>query len=227
MTVPPAPPPPQQTSTQQASTAAETALVIAVASALLLSATVAIAMASLAVLLKGFRVRAQSMEASLTIVMGHPPGQDGFYGPAGHAMARLNLLRRAQFAVMAARRIDLALTRAHSRGESMPQALAGAVQLERRYYAQHLMAIWGRQKAGAQVDSAAMTYGRLIGWHTVRDKKTSAECLAADGKNFYADHMPVIGYPGTVHPHCRCLPGAPFPRGAILPSYGLKLRRAA
>ena len=227
----PSTPPPQQTAsvtqTPPPDAAQDAALAVAVANALLTAATVAVAVGSLSLLLKGARMRARSMEASLTVVMGHPPGQDGFYGPAGQAMARLNLLRRAQFTVMAARRIDAAVTQAHSRGESMTRALADAVRLERRYYAQHLIAIWGRQKAGAQVDSAAMTYGRLLGWHTVRDKKTSPECLAADGKNFYADHMPVIGYPGTVHPHCRCLPGTPFPRGAILPSYGLKVRRAA
>ena len=67
-----------------------------------------------------------------------------------------------------------------------------------------------------QVDMATMTYGLLLGWHTVIDKRTSAECYWANGQNFHADQMPAIGYPGAVHPHCRCYPGAPFPGGKLL-----------
>jgi hypothetical protein len=133
--------------------------------------------------------------------------------------------------VAAARRIGADLSAAHSRGQSLPAALLKSVQRERRFYAQHLMAIWQRSQAGAQVDSAQMTYGNLLGWHALRDKNTSADCLAADGRNFYADHMPLIGYPGAVHPHCRCQAGTPFPGARLLPSFGTpqagRYRRAA
>lgn len=217
----------QQTTPEQPGYGQDALLAAAVANVLLTAITAAAAVESLRLLLRGAKLRAASMQAALGVVMAHPPGQDGYFGPASAAAARLNLIRRAQFTVAAARRIDADLTAARSQGRSQLRALADAVQRERRYYAQHLMAIWVRMQAGAQADSAAMQYGRLLGWHTVRDRRTSPECLAANGKNFYVEHMPVIGYPGAVHPNCRCRPGEPFPRGAILPSYGLQLRRAA
>jgi hypothetical protein len=171
------------------------------------------------------------MLAALDIVISFPPGQTGAYGPATLATERLNLTRRAQFAINAARRIGADLTAARSQGRSISSQLAASVQRERRYYAQHLVAIWNRSQAGAQTDSAAMTYGRLLGWHAKRDAHTSRECLAADGRNFYADHMPLIGYPGAVHTHCRCQPGSPFPGARLVPSFGLPeaatYRRAA
>jgi hypothetical protein len=169
--------------------------------------------------------------AALQIAMAHPPGLTGAYGAATLTTERLNLQRRAQFVVLASRRIGADLVSVHSRGQSMGEALLSAVSRERRYYAQHLLAIWNRSEAGAQTDNAAMTWGNLLGWHAVRDRNTSAECLAANGKNFYADHMPLIGYPGAVHPHCRCQAGAPFPGARLVPSHGLpqgsKYRRAA
>jgi len=212
--------------------AAEQALVTAVASALLAEgltsgAGLAAIMTGLAIPLAAVKLRSVAMRAALGMVLSHPPGQDGFWGDAGRQMARQNLLRRAQFTVSAAHRLSDDVSRAISAHQSIVTAISSGLDRERRFYGQHLVAIWGRQRAGAQVDSAAMLHGRMLGWHTVRDAKTSKECLAADGKNFYADHVPLIGYPGAVHPNCRCQPGAPFPHGAILPSYGLTLRRAA
>jgi hypothetical protein len=207
---------------------------LTVAGVLLTAASVDAALAALSAagagalgLLLKSKAERLAWRAALGIVMSHPPGADGFHGAAGANMARTNLMRRAQFTVSAAQRLSKDVSRAISALQPVVAALDRGVTRERRFYGQHLLAIWQRQKAGAQADSAAMDHGRMLGWHTELDGKTSAECKAANGKNFYADRVPVIGYPGAVHPHCRCRPGAPFPDGAILPSHGLTLRRAA
>lgn len=161
---------------------------------------------------------ATALRAALGIVMSMPSEAIGIIGPATRQVARLNLLRRAQFAVSALNRIAADVRQARSRGQPVAQALAESVARERRYFGMHREAIWNRDKAAAQVDSSALSYGMLLGWHTVLDKHTSAECRAANGRNFYADAMPLIGFPGGVHPHCRCYPGRPWPGGGILPS---------
>jgi hypothetical protein len=74
---------------------------------------------------------------------------------------------------------------------------------------------------------AALEHGNLLGWNTVIDERTSAECRAADGKNYYATAMPDIGFPGSVHPACRCYPSGPHPGGRLLPSRGKRFARAA
>lgn len=222
---------PQQPPPQQQGTSQDTALAIAIGTVLVTATSAAVGIGALGAFLSAARIPRQAMLAALDLVMSHPPGQTGFYGPATMAMERANLQRRAAFVVAAARRIGSDIVAAHSQGRPAATALAVSLKRERRFYAQHLIATWQRSQAGARTDSAAMTYGLLLGWHTVRDTRTSADCLAADGKNFYADHMPLIGYPGSVHPHCRCLPGAPYPGGRLLPSYGLppasRYRKAA
>jgi len=226
---------PQQAPQQAPQPPGNEAVVLTVAGLLLTSLTVDAAMTGLddagVAELAGMALTTAAMRASwrvaFSIVMGHPPGQDGFYGQAGRQVARTNLLRRAQFTVSAAQRLSQDVSRAISARQPIATALDAGVTRERRFYGQHLMAIWARQKAGAQADSSAQDYGRMLGWHTVIDGKTSRECRRADGKNFYVDRMPLIGYPGSVHPSCRCEPGEPFDDGAILPSYGLDLRRAA
>jgi len=88
-------------------------------------------------------------------------------------------------------------------------------------------------RAAAQVDTAVMDHGLLLGWHSVNDRRTSPECRAANRHNFRADDMPLIGFPGAVHPHCRCWPGAPFPGAPMVgETFGPRLptrltRRAA
>jgi hypothetical protein len=220
--------PPQQ---DPAADIAVAAAVAEIGTVLLTAVTVAAAAGALARMTQGMGIARQAMFSALGITMGHPPGQTGFYGPATMATERSNLQRRAMFVLAAARRITADLAAAHSRGQGMAAALAAAVTRERRFYAQHLIATWQRSQAGAQVDGEAMTRGLLLGWHTKHDSKTSAECRQADGRNFYADHMPLIGYPGAVHPHCRCRAGAPFPGARLLPSTGIpstgRYRRAA
>ena len=215
-TAPPQAPPPAAGAGQAALT---------VAGILAVSLTVDAALAALsaagaAALYGGLTLKSKvdriAWRAALSIVMGHPPGQDGFHGAAGRNMARVNLLRRAQFTVSAAQRLSQDVSRAISALQPVADALQRGVTRERRFYGQHLIAIWQRMKAGSQADSAAMTHGQLLGWHTVIDGRTSAECRAADGFNFLVDRVPKIGYPGAVHPHCRCYPGRPYDGAKIL-----------
>jgi hypothetical protein len=218
MTMPqqPAPPP---------GDAGQDALVLAVASALLTASTVDAAVQAASSAVKVTGAAALGLRAALGIVMSFPPAQDSFYGQAGQQAARQNLLRRAQFTVSAAKRLSQDVSRAISARQPVAAALSAGIDRERRFYGSHLLAIWNRTRAAAQTDTAVMTYGDLLGWATVLDTKTSKDCRDANGKNYYASAMPVIGYPGAVHPHCRCYPTSPYRNGKILPSYG-KLRRA-
>lgn len=163
-----------------------------------------------------------AIRGALAVAMSLPPDRLGAAGPASLAMIRANTLRRAQFVVASAMRLTRDIREARSRGTSVASALAGGITRERRYFGQHVAAMWTRAQAGAKVDSAAGLYGPLLGWHTVRDARTSPDCLAADRHNFWADAVPLIGYPGAVHPHCRCEPSKPYPGARILPSAGAR-----
>lgn len=159
-----------------------------------------------------------ALRGALAIVMSFPPDVLGATGPATQRMLMLNQIRRAQFTVNAAERIARAVADARSRGQDVARAFYDAVQAEQRWYAQHLLASWSRADAAARVDSAAMQYGLLLGWNATEDDRTTAECRWADGRNFRADSMPLIGYPGMVHVHCRCWASRPHPGAPILPS---------
>jgi hypothetical protein len=192
----PQPPPPGQ----PPPAAQQQQLALAAATVLATAATAAAAASVLAPVFAAWGVRRRVTEAELEIIFGMPPEKAGFYGPAGANIARVNLMRRAMFLVAGIFRLngDDSLMRAGAEAGLWTYALAR----ERRFYGQQLVAGWGRAKAAAQVDSASMLYGTYLGWHTVRDSRTSPECLAADGRNFWSYRMPRIGYPGTVHPHC-------------------------
>jgi hypothetical protein len=203
------PVPPQQ----QPTPAQQQQLGVACAAALT-AASVPLAMITLGPVLAALNIRRRVGEAVLGILMGHPPDAAGFYGPATANVARTNLVRRAMFAAASIFRLtgDDRLMQAGAQAGYWEDAVAR----ERRFYGQQLVAGWNREKAAAQVDSASMEHGRLLGWHTVLDAKTSLECIAAHGHNFHADVMPPIGYPGMVHPNCRCRPGPPFPGASML-----------
>lgn len=89
----------------------------------------------------------------------------------------------------------------------------GDLHAERRYIGQHLAAERGRRDAARAVDAAAKRYGPELGWYSVRDERSTAGCRAMHGRNFNAAVPPVVegqpAYPGAVHVHCRCRPGAP------------------
>ena len=197
MTTPQQPPPQQPPPTN-------TQLALAAAGVLADAATVSIALAALWPLFLAAGVKKPALQSALEVVMNYPPDRQGFYGPATARVARLNLIRRAQFLIHSSRRF----TQAQLRG---PEAMFEQMAAERRYYGQHQEALWSRMQAAARVDTAVMDYGLLLGWNTVLDSHTSPECIAADRHNFRADKMPRIGYPGAVHLHCRCMPGPPFP----------------
>jgi len=197
-------PPAQQQQQQQQQ------LAVAAASALATAGTVASAATILGAAFAAAGIRRAVLHRALGVVMDHPPDRAGFHGPAGAQAARLNLVRRAQFLVASARRLAADAVREAS-GMGGPDALARQVNRERRYYGQHLEAMWNRARAAEQTDMAALDYGLLLGWYTWRDSRTSPECLAADRHNYRADRMPPIGFPGGVHAHCRCVTGPPFP----------------
>jgi hypothetical protein len=194
---------------------------MAAAAALVLAqaVTVADAVAGLALLFKGFSIRAAALRISLAVVMGMPPDRQGAMGNATMTVSNLNVVRRAQFLVAAARRVNADITSAISNRTSIREAIATALVRERRYYGQHLQAGWNRMDAAARTDSAAMQYGLLLSWNAVMDSHTSPECRAADGSNYRADVMPWLGYPGMVHPHCRCYPGRPIDGAKIIPAW--------
>lgn len=163
----------------------------------------------------------------LGFVMAHPPQATGVTGSASGHVSRLNTARRAQFAIASTMRVVNAMLAARAHGEDAKAAGEAQMERERRYYQQHLDAMRQRAIAAAKVDMAAMEYGPLLGWKAVLDSHTSLECAAANGRNFYAGRPPYIGYPGAVHPACRCKPVRPWPGGKLLPGSGPRYARAA
>jgi hypothetical protein len=208
-------PPPQQPPDIAGQDAAAVAVI---ATALVSAVTAAAALSAVAALLRPRKIDRRAMLVALTVVMEMPPEQTGAVGSATLNASRTNLIRRAQFALNASRRLTSDVVEARSRGEGIRQALAAGMARERRYFGQHRDAIWQRAQAAMNVDMAAWNYGDLLGWRTVLDSRTSADCRAANGANFYASSPPLIGYPGSVHPHCRCYAGPPRIGARMLPS---------
>lgn len=141
----------------------------------------------------------------------------GVSAPASLESQDIERLFRAQFVLAGSRRV-LAALRA---GIAARQALAP----EQRYFAQHIVAMRKRRDAAAIADRLATLYGATLGWHAILDSRTSPECREAHGKNFTVGERPAIGYPGAVHPHCRCKPGRPFATSSTV--YSVKPDRKA
>lgn len=141
-----------------------------------------------------------------------PPNGGGRLGEAGRRMQRLNILRRAQYVLAAARRVTRQLGTDRSR-----EAVAEALRREQQFWRQHQEASTKRTQAAAVADSVAQQHGvptrrgTILGWHAENDERTTGECRAAHGKNWIVERPPRIGIPGTVHVHCRCRPVAPWP----------------
>lgn len=132
--------------------------------------------------------------------------------------ARQELYFRAAYVLAAARRIGHDLLA----GKSPRQAVAR----EARFAKMHEFARKQRLSAAAQVGRAASLYGPTLGWYTWIDGSTTPECLAADGANFDAAQRPLIGWPGSVHPRCRCRPGPPHPTSRTVDGTILREARA-
>jgi hypothetical protein len=109
---------------------------------------------------------------------------------------------RAAFLLNSSRRIEDAWRRG--------VAPADQAKREIHYWALHHKAAANRLAMARGVDVAAQSFGQVLGWYATLDDRTSTECRRAHGHNFRADQRPLIGWPGTVHPSCRCRPGVPF-----------------
>lgn len=133
-----------------------------------------------------------------------PPGAP--IGGSGITTARLERTFRATFLYGSAKRIARQM-----REGKQPLEI---IRVERAYFARHLEAQGKRRAAARAVDRAAASHGPVLGWYAKMDHRTTAECRWANGKNFEVGKRPPVGYPGTVHPNCRCKPGPPHP-GAI------------
>ena len=101
----------------------------------------------------------------------------------------------------------------------------GTMKDEQKYFNQHLDAGRNRHAKASAVDKAAKRYGATLGWHAKMDSITSEECREAHGRNFNVARVPEIGFPGTVHRHCRCKPGRPFATSKSV--YDVKIHRRA
>lgn len=121
---------------------------------------------------------------------------------AVRANRRAEVTYRAAYLLNAARRIHRDLRAGRTIGQSMSR--------ERTNWVAHLDARDRRTVAAAEIDVAAKAFGELLGWYSKMDSRTSDECRLANGHNFHVGARPLIGYPGTVHPNCRCEPGMPF-----------------
>lgn len=136
-------------------------------------------------------------------------------GPAARLVAAGEPTYRAAYLLAAARRVRASM----AAGKTLEEALA----VEQRFTLAHLAAQDNRARAAAAVDKAAATHrSGLLGWKAVMDSRTSAECRAANGRNFSLLSPPAIGYPGSVHVNCRCRPVTAF---ANAPMVGEQVER--
>lgn len=119
---------------------------------------------------------------------------------------------RAQYVLAGSRRVQAAVDAGTPRRE--------AIAREKVYFEQHLHAVRNRFNSAQQVDNASKKYGPVLGWHATLDSRTSKECREAHGKNFEVTTRPAIGYPGSVHPRCRCRAGRKFATSATV--YSIK-----
>ena len=141
----------------------------------------------------------------------------GEIGPMQKLERRQSLAWRALYVIAAAERLHDA------------QDFERAFQREHSYFLRHLAAEERRLRAAALVDVASRLLDDrteeqetskvpLLGWRSVIDQRTTPECKWANGQNFRADRIPVIGLPGAVHPRCRCTSGPPVEGAPLLPS---------
>lgn len=203
----PVQPPPQQQDDGLDNPALAIAVAALLASAAATAVPIAAAVASLRIRFALSAAAMSALSAVVSQVMERPPAVTGVIGAASAQTSRMNAARRAQYVIAAAKRVLGAAREARAKGEPVGAAVRGALATERRYYSQHQAAMWNRATAAGQVDLEAAVHGRILGWHTVIDSRTSAECKAADKRNFYADRMPDIGWPGGVHPFAGAFPG--------------------
>jgi hypothetical protein len=152
----------------------------------------------------------QAVELAVRIIASMPDQRMEGIGIAQNRMVQLNEMRKAAYLINAVARIRDGLD------HGIPEDELYAT--EQRYFAQHMRASAQRMVAANVIDGLSWKFGDTLGWYAQHDRRTTAECLAADGNNFSVLHPPLIGYPGEVHVNCRCRPGRPHRRGRMLAS---------
>lgn len=195
----------------------DAALIAAIAGALAIGAS---AQATATALSPVIGIPVPSLLSVLVIAMSKPTTYGIATLPSASALSEsqgLEATYRAQYILAASRRVQEAVRRGVPRRDALAR--------ERVYFRQHLGAVANRLKAARQVDTAANSYGPVLGWHAVLDGRTSAECREAHGRNFNVSDRPAIGYPGSVHLYCRCKAGKPFATSKTV--YSVKPRERA
>lgn len=208
MTQPAAPQQPTQTASQR-----DRQVIAGIAAVLAAGAAASVAGATIARLLAPLKIRPEASRGALAVAtrVTGKGSRSTAAGPAEKVTATGQNAYRAAYILAAARRIDAAVSAANGDPAAQRAALAAALQTEARYAAQQLQAQDNRVASARAVDAVARKVpGPLLGWKAVMDSKTSAECAAANGRSFPADRPPLIGWPGAVHPHCRCVPTKPY-----------------
>lgn len=214
MTAAPAQAPPQQASQQPPSDDRLVALIVAALAAYWSAEALTRALRAP---FRAAGITGQALSAAAALVASWPHDTLEGTGPAQRWAVRQNYARRASFLLHAARRTQQAIVSARSKDQPVMAAIRDALAAEKRFMSQHIAASTQRVQAASAVDGMASTHGNLLGWNTVMDSRTTAECYAADKKNFHASRPPAIGYPGATHPNCRCFPSAPFKGAPVLP----------
>lgn len=208
--------PPQQSNTALVGTVA-----LILGGSMFLSATAALpALSRLLGIRVADKVGMSALQIALAIIDEFPMPQMQGVGAAQAEMIRENELRRSAYLVNALTRLRREIAEARAHGENPNVAANTARYAERRFYGQHIQASAQRIIAASTIDALGQQYGTVLGWYSKNDSRTTAECRNANGKNFSALIPPKIGWPGTVHVHCRCFPGAPHRGARMLPTGG-------
>lgn len=115
---------------------------------------------------------------------------------------------RSAYIVAASHRLNEAL-----RGGA---TLQDAMRQERPFTRAHEQARRNRLNTSIKMQQLADLHGPLLGWYRDPLSNSETECFDADGHNFLAAEGTVIGFPGSVHPHCHCVAGPPHPDGGMV-----------
>lgn len=201
MTAPSQPPPEQQDGALP--------VILAAIVAALIAGSAVTTIVSLLLRLAGMQVEALRYlfrpSGDLRVIVQVERPNTGAWTEPQFAQYNQNIHRRASYLINAGRRVSRAYTSGGLAG------MRDAYEREKGYWAQHQHAARNRHAAARAVGEAMERYSSVrLGWHAVMDSRTSRECRQAHGRNFDPTRIPPIGYPGSVHPHCRCRPGVPF-----------------
>lgn len=190
------------TDAQERKEKADAKLIAIIAGAIAIGASAKATAASLA---KVIGIPIEALLPVLILAMSKPISYGIATLPSASASSEasgMEAVYRAHYVLAASRRVQQAMHEGKS--------VADAMRAEKPYFQQHMNAVQNRHRAAIDVDKMARRYGDQLGWHAILDQRTSTECRQANGTNFSAATRPAIGYPGSVHPHCRCKPGKAF-----------------